>query len=527
MVEPVSMPMRTLIAEVLTGQIRIPAFQREFVWDSDRIAQFIDSLYKQYPFGSLLFWRAREKLDHERDLGPYRLAEHDPEYPIDYVLDGQQRVTSIFATFQTELPRPSTDDWVDIYFDYRVEPDPQDSAFFALAPEDADPNHFFPVSVVFDSVAYRAATAVIPAEFIPTIDDFQSRIKETIIPVQLLRTDDRATVANVFERINHQGVPLDTLQLLTAWTWSGEFDLRQRFEDLREALDEHGFAGVGEDTSLILRCFSAVITGSPRTDKLMELNGAVVRENFHRAENGIRGAVDFLKQQIGVETLRNMPYPAILIPLAVYYATDAEALKVVPADHLARLKTWFWRSCFSERYSGQTVKVSEQDTTEVMKLDRYQPNTFGEPAVTVPPEFFLDNQFRMNTAKTSTFVLLLASKRPRSFISGGEVSLERVLQASNRNEFHHMFPLNALERLGIAGSSTTCLANVCFLNRADNNKIRNKLPSEYRSLMPAGSTLTEVLDSAVTTEILFEDDFEAFRTQRAAMLAELANRVCG
>jgi uncharacterized protein with ParB-like and HNH nuclease domain len=80
-----SLAIRRLLERVASGQIRIPAFQRGFVWDMDRVAYFMDSLYKQYPFGSLLFWRTKYKLLHERNLGPYLLQENDPGYPIDYV----------------------------------------------------------------------------------------------------------------------------------------------------------------------------------------------------------------------------------------------------------------------------------------------------------------------------------------------------------------------------------------------------------------------------------------------------------
>jgi uncharacterized protein with ParB-like and HNH nuclease domain len=82
------------LSSLLGGRIRIPAFQRGFVWDADRVAFFMDSLYKGYPFGSLLFWRTRQPLRTERKLGPYELPPGDPDYPIDYVLDGQQRLTS-------------------------------------------------------------------------------------------------------------------------------------------------------------------------------------------------------------------------------------------------------------------------------------------------------------------------------------------------------------------------------------------------------------------------------------------------
>jgi hypothetical protein len=519
------MTIRKLVEGVLNGQIRIPAFQREFVWEPDRVALFIDSIYKEYPFGSLLFWRAKELLKHERQLGPYELPVLQEDYPIDYVLDGQQRVTSIFASFQTELPRPKSDEWTEIYFDYQAKPDPQDSSFFALSEAEADPDRFFPVRVLFDSTEYRKATENVDPERVPHIDDLQSRIKEALIPIELLRTDDRAKVAIVFERINHQGVPLDTLQLLTAWTWSDDFDLQQRFEDLREALEDHGFAGVGEDTSLVLRCCAAILVEQPTADYLIGLNGSDVRDRFDEVENGIKGAIDFLRTQLGVETLRNMPYPAMLIPLSVYFAASVETQVVLPAPHRRTLERWFWRSCFSERYSGQTNRVARSDIAEMIKLRDGEETVLGTFAVVVEPSFFSDTVFRLGSARSATFILLLASMEPRSFISGSKVDLSAVLQAYNRHEFHHMYPRAPLRDDEVPQSAINCLANMCILSRADNNRIRRKRPSEYKDLMPTGDDLAAILLSALTTETLFSDNFDAFREERALMLAEVASKL--
>ena len=69
-----------LIHQILNGNIRIPSFQRGFIWDADRVAHLMDSVYKGFPFGSLLFWRTRHPLKTERNLGPFELPVRDPDY---------------------------------------------------------------------------------------------------------------------------------------------------------------------------------------------------------------------------------------------------------------------------------------------------------------------------------------------------------------------------------------------------------------------------------------------------------------
>jgi hypothetical protein len=252
---------REILDLVPRGQIRVPAFQRGFVWDPDQVAYLMDSIYKQYPFGSLLLWRTREQLRHERSLGPFRLPERNPDYPIDYVLDGQQRLTSIFGVFQTDITPDPLVPWADVYFDLGADVHAQESQFIALASEGVDPRRHFALRTLFNPIHYRRATEQLGEQDIIRIDEMQARFKEARIPNQLLTTEDRARVAIVFARINRTGVPLDTLQLLTAWTWSEEFDLQQEFDDLRDELSRFGFAGVGEDSDLILRCCAAVLAG--------------------------------------------------------------------------------------------------------------------------------------------------------------------------------------------------------------------------------------------------------------------------
>ena len=147
-----SYSIRQLLDSVSNGSVRIPAFQRGFVWDMDRVAYLMDSIYKSYPFGSLLLWRTKYKLAVERKLGRFELPQPKEDYPIDYVLDGQQRLTSIFSVFQTELEPTSESGWLEIYFDFEADEDVQESKFLALQDSDVNLERHFPLSVLFESV---------------------------------------------------------------------------------------------------------------------------------------------------------------------------------------------------------------------------------------------------------------------------------------------------------------------------------------------------------------------------------------
>lgn len=523
-----SLSIRNILDQTLAGQVRIPAFQRKFIWDEERVAYFMDSIYKGYPFGSLLFWRTKNPLKFDRDLGPFKLPTRDPDYPIDYVLDGQQRLTSIFSVFQTDLVMSSDSTWVDIYFDYQADPDDaQQSQFLALAKGDVDSKRHFPLNCLFDSVKYRHATEGLDKPTQKKVDKLQERFKEASIPVQILKTEDRTKVAIVFERVNRLGVELDTLQLLSAWTWSEEFDLLTRFKELKEELEEFGFAGIGDDTNLLLGCCAAVLKKDPSGESLINLSGSEVRTQFPTIINGITGAIDFLKRELHVETLKNLPYPRMLVPLSVFFAVPPGKQITLDGAKLAKIKQWFWRSSFSKRYGSQTDRTVKSDIEEMANLKDGKSSKLGDFPADIDEKFFLDNYFRIGTASTQTFILLLAQANPLSFLSGAAVDLQKGLQAYSRAEFHHIFPNAYLKTKGETDERINALANLSFLSRAENNKISKKAPSAYRADMPNNGSLDRILNRAYCPATMFNDDYDDFLKQRAGMLVIEARKYMG
>lgn len=511
-----SLTVREIVEQVERGQIRIPAFQRGFIWEPDRVAFLMDSIFKRYPFGSLLFWRARERLKTERDLGPFKLPEPKADYPLDYVLDGQQRVTSLYATFQTNEEVQQTEEWKDIFYDFSVPFDAQDTQFLALKPEEVDRSKHFPMRVLFDSTEYRRATKEFDEATVKKIDEMQAVFKEAAIPVQVIRPEEKQTVAIIFERINRQGVPLDTLQLLSAWTWSEDFQLQKEFDELATDLEDFGIRSVDTEENLLLRCCAAILAYDPTPDQLIKISGQEVRRRFNEVRNGIKGALDFVQMNLGVQSIANLPFQTILVPLSVYFAAgDGVEVRVTEAQRKQILQ-WLWRTVFARRYSSGVIRNMREDIAQVRILKAGQESKLGKFACTISPAYFTENNFTISAVNTKAFVLLLAQQKPRSFISGTPIDMVPKLREYNKTEFHHLMPQSFLRGLAGLKESPNCLANFAFLTRSENRELGGVAPSKYQAKLAANQK--EVLDSALCPDSLFKDDFDSFISQRAATL---------
>lgn len=523
-------PIRQLLNRISEGEIRIPAFQREFVWEPDRIQFLMDSIYKGFPIGTLLFWRTREQLQSDRDLGPYTLPPPKEQYPIDYVLDGQQRLTSIFAIFQTELNANSTSKikWLDVYFDMTATEGNQDSQFIALLPEEVDVEKHFPLKIIFNVTEYGARVRQLSEEKALIVDAMQNRFKEAQIPIETIETSDHSKVAIVFERVNRGGVALDTYQLLAAWTWNGEFDLRSRFDDLSIELDDAGYGDLGSDPDLLLKCAAVVISGECSARAVVALKGSDVRDRFGEITNGIKGAVEFLHKQCGVVSLKILPYKSMLIPLVKFFATKNDNGFHPTSMQVDNLRAWFWHSCFSRRYSNSVDTALESDIKSCIKLKSdNDPSNFNLSPPKIGVDFFTGNIFSLNAVNTKTFVLLLASKNPKSFLSGANIDLNKVLLDCNRTEFHHIFPKNYLEmQLNIKSRDAQFqLANFAFLSQTDNRRIKNKSPSAYINDMPISGRV-EIFDKSIIPSAELIGKYEDFCNARALMLLTEALSLC-
>lgn len=515
-----SYSIRKLIDNVIDGVIRVPAFQRGFVWKPEAVAFLMDSLYRDFPVGTLLLWQTREKLEKEKELGPFALPEPKKDWPIQYVLDGQQRITSIFSVFQTELEMQKTNkyEWMDIYCDLETLGDQWDSSFVALDASSVDPKRHFALKLVFDDKNFYNSLGGLSEQYKQLAIGIQSRFKEIQIPYELVEREEHEEIALIFERINRTGVRLDAFQLLSAWTWSTEFDLKDSLSELQDEIEPFGFGDLAEDTNLFMKCCAAIVEGDAQLKTIVRLKGPIVRDRYDEIRTGITGAIDFVRAELRLPSLSAVPYPAMLVPLARFFAKADGTAYHPNAKQIAEVKRWFWRSNFSRRYSSGVGRAHTADIEGMIKLRENEDHELI-PISSLSSDFFDENRFAVGSVNSKVFIAMLAQNSPRSLLNGNNVDLNAVLQVLNRKEFHHIYPRKYLDKAATE-DEINCLTNFCFVSSGDNKKIGKKPPSEYAKLITVNKDVT--LASNFIPADFSNDDYKAFREKRSKMLAEFS-----
>ncbi|HTA27088.1 MAG TPA: DUF262 domain-containing protein [Bacteroidia bacterium] len=515
---------KRIIERVISGEIRIPAFQRDFVWSSNQVSFLLDSIYKNFPIGNVFLWKTSERLSTEKSLGNYTVPDPRKDHPIYYVLDGQQRITSLFSVFQTELTADNNYDWLDVYFDFTKADQIQEPCFISLKKENVVKAIHFPMNVIFRPLDFHKEVNNLDDKQKRLITDVYQRFLEFTLPAQEIETDDITSVAIIFERINRAGTPLDTYQLLTAWSWSSDFDLQEEFSELSSEMEPFGFGNISEEKDLQLKCCSGIITGEASPSSIINLKGESVRKNFEKIKNGLKGAVDFLRNELNVYSLEWMPYPSMLVSLSYFFATEKVSGKNITHKQREQLIKWFWRSSFARRYTGGISDKHKQDIASMKALSEDENTKIAEFECEISNDFFTNNQFNVSAVNTKTFVLFLAFQNPLSFLSGANVTLSDVLKLVNRNEFHHIFPKKHLQDLGVESKKINALVNFCFLSNGDNQKIKNKSPLTYKDLINP-LAIENVLSRALCPSDSLDLSYDHFVNSRVELLAAKAKEI--
>ena len=350
-----------LVERVAAGKIRVPRFQRAFVWKQPDIHALLDSVLRGFPIGSILVWDTEVTIDTTESVGPVNVNSC-PAGLVSYLLDGQQRVSTLVGTLRLPDEVESTVDQVD----WRVYCDLEHREFLRAPRGGIGPQHF-PVGSLLSTAGFFAACRHIESNvddrtraqrWLDEADRLANAFRDYQLPLIHIREADLDSAVTVFARLNRKGRKMTADEMVSALTYrEGQFHLAEKLNDFKDELARQGFGNL--DRVLLLRAVLAALDRDIYAKDWADLMvkpevRARLPESFDVAAGGIRGALAFLKD-LGVTSDRLLPYGLQLVLLGEFFRLCPQ-----PTDNVVELlRRWFWVTSFTGWFGGvNTAQVT-------------------------------------------------------------------------------------------------------------------------------------------------------------------------
>jgi len=505
-----------LVAMIERGELRLPEMQRRYVWRSTRVRDLLDSLYRGYPSGAILLWETDEAVP----LQEFSITQQrNPYQNTRLLLDGQQRLTSLSAVIRGEpvivrgRKRP-----IEVLFNLEHpeqlavvtevnEDGNDDDEEEDLIEDEMDSNEdelqrrfnqmtfvvgtrkleqlpqWVKVTDVFksDSDAPFLKRAGVAGFEDPRYEKYSQRlarlrgIRKYIYRMDVLeRKLSYGEVTEIFVRVNSLGAKLRSSDLALAQItakWRGAL---KTFQNFQAQCDKTGFE---LDLGLYLKNLIAFATGQSRFLTVGNLPVATLQQAWTESVEGMEFAVNFLKNNVGIDSPALLSSPFLLVTLGYF---GHRRKYQIPADEAQHLRHWALVANAKGRYSrgssetllDQDLATLRQDGGAVDLIDRLRLQV-GRLDV-APEELEGRNQ---RSALFKTMFLAFRAAGARDWRSNLSIALDHK-GSSHRLQFHHIFPKAVLKGSYTAREADD-IANLAFVGGKTNRQISDKAPAQY------------------------------------------------
>jgi hypothetical protein len=521
-----------LLGEMTKGSLQVPRFQREFVWPITKTRELLDSMYKEFPIGTFFLWKAPQGSPQLiRPLTELGIKLPDPGTQVSYILDGQQRLTSLYAVVHgvrigsrnygricidldtaSRYADVSDEGFEEDIFTYQT---PDNQRYVSVQDLISDQH-----MTLFTSIPQQWQTA-----FIRAYQMFQGYP----FSVVWIQEQTLADAIDIFQRINQAGKRLSRYDLVCANVWAEDFDFRKRVAIQNEKFANAKFGALHE--TIYTQTFALVLKDNCTTAGELGLDTDGIRSVWNKAIQALELAVNFAYSNLGVKRSDFLPYRGILPVLAYFfYHAPSPALTAAQRDMLWE---WFWRVSLSERYSSTSPSRMAEDAQKLRGSFKGVPALFNYPSKVTVESVLRTKMTSTTSALRNAVLCMLALHLPLNFKDGSPINLaDDFFSDLKKAERHHVFPVAYLKSQGRSGEVVHMVPNFCFIPSDLNKEISDKAPSkyltQYRNDNPkfAAAAESHMLPVA-TNAAIWNDDFEAFLHERASLLADELNRFAG
>lgn len=518
-----------LLEYIDLGDIGLPDIQRPFVWTAAKVRDLLDSMYRGFPVGYLLFWK-NANVDGVRQIG---LSDKGHKVPALLIVDGQQRLTSLYAVFRGKTV--VDDDYREVRIEIAFRP--RDGRFEVIDAAIRKNPEFIPdISVIWTS---GKPSGRLQNDFVHHLENHRGVLSENerdaighnldrlfdlksypFTALEILPSVDEEEVADIFVRINSQGVKLNQadfiLTLLSVFWDEGRKELenfcRHSHHPAKPGQGPSPFnhfiqpspdqllrvaVALGFSRARLRSAYQVLRGKDVETDSYIsekrEVQFAMLKAaqsdvvdltNWHQFLSCLTGAGFRGRQMISSQIALLYAY--------VFYLVGRTKYRV--PDHIIRklIGRWFFFSQLAGRYTGSPETAMDADlsrlkgaadaTAFVAALERIAADTFTEDywAITLPNG--LATSAARSPALFAYFAALSVLNAPVLFSHKRVQDLfDPTIQSKKKaTERHHLFPRAWLEKNDISDLRIiNQIANFAPIEWPDNIDISATPPSKY------------------------------------------------
>ena len=559
--------LKDLLLQVQKGELQLPEFQRSWVWDDGKICKLIESITMGFPMGAVMFLETGGEVNYKPRLFTgveSKMASVKPDY---LVLDGQQRLTTLFQVFMSQNPVETC--WERnksnvIYRYYYIdmvkaldENEDREEAIISISDkkiktsdigkvialdlttrEKEYENLMFPLNLMFNPTEamnwclgmlqyYQNDPTKLALYQKFNTDIISSVIAYKLPVIKVLKNTSQSSVCQIFENVNRGGVPLNVFELVTASLAADGVELRQEWKSIKNDFSKfdvlRDIDGTAFITSMTLwdSYEKSIASGGKigvkcKKKDVMALRSSVFKQKRDILKNGFIEAARFLIKQ-GVYAADNLPYNTQFIPLAAIFAYDLNHQHLLTnLPNLTKLSKWYWCGVFGELYG------SANETRYNILPDTVSRSSFHVMRL-------LSLQTRNSAAYKGVMALLLQDE-PLDFLTAGKMTV--ATYTSENTDIHHIFPASYCEKQNLPREKWNSVINKTMIYASTNRSIGGVAPSRYIQAILNHKIEKEELVRAISTHkinfnLLNEDNFDEFIIDRAIKLADRIEQAIG
>ena len=563
-----------LVTHIENGYIQKPEMQREFVWQAPRVRDLLDSLYRNYPSGTILLWEADELVPV--DDFAIKTQKNEMRKPL-LLLDGQQRLTSLSRVLRGEpivvrKKGKKTTKEIEILFNLEhpdelvtyseIEDMPAPSLNTAENDDDGDDDdddddesilqklnqftfvvsnpqlkaskYWVNVTEVFQT---HSDAPFMKKAGLNLIDDplyvkYSQRlqklrsIKDYVYRMDVLESNlSYEEVTEIFIRVNSAGVKLKSADLALAQItakWRNSLKLFQDYQ--QEIYDNQGFEF---DVGFFVRGMVIHVTNQCKFKTVGSISIQELQAGWEESKRSTNFALNFLRSNIKIDSHILLSSPFIVHTIA--YWAHRKNYEISESEEKA-MNRWILLANTKSRYSMSPETLLDQDIASlrdggsasdlIAKID----DQFGRLQITL-------SEITGKTSNSGYFrAMYLAFKEDeaKDWATKLEISTKHS-GAEDKLQFHHIFPKAFLKEnyAGLSRKEINDIANLAFISGKTNRQISSKAPIKYLSKIFKDQNYDSLKDQAIPTELSFlgEDDYERFIQARRELIVERLNRL--